>query len=112
MDVFKFKADARTAYQVKARSANDAGTIILHAVDSDGVLLGDGQSTNAGAITKMENLKLAKAGTIFVKVRSYDPNNSGDYSFASAPAISTRLPSRRHGKWSHAGRDVPVFATW
>ena len=85
LDEFKFKADAGTAYTFKARSGNDNGSIILHAVDSDGVVLGDGQSPNAGAVAKMENLKLAKAGWIFVKVRYYDSNNSGDYSFALGP---------------------------
>jgi len=60
-------------------------SIILHAVDSDGVTLGDGSSPNYGAVAKMENLKVAKAGWIFVKVRYYDSNNSGDYSFALGP---------------------------
>jgi hypothetical protein len=46
---------------------------------------GDGSSPNAGAVAKMENLKVAKAGWIFVKVRYYDGNNSGDYSFALGP---------------------------
>jgi hypothetical protein len=46
----------------------------------------------------MENLKVAKAGWIFVKVRYYDGNNSGDYSFALGPAISIHRPSRRHGE--------------
>jgi len=31
------------------------GSIILHAVDSDGVTLGDGSSPNYGAVAKMEN---------------------------------------------------------
>ena len=35
--------------------------------------------------SQMENLKVAKAGWIFVKVRYYDGNNSGDYSFALGP---------------------------
>jgi hypothetical protein len=85
LDEFKFKADAGTAYTFKARSGNDNGSIILHAVDSDGVTLGDGSSPNYGAVAKMENLKVAKAGWIFVKVRYYDSNNSGDYSFALGP---------------------------
>jgi len=85
MDVFKFKADAGTAYQVKVRTGNDAASMVLHAVDADGVVLGDGSSPNYGAVAKMENLKLAKAGMIFVKVNYYNSNNGGDYSLALGP---------------------------
>jgi len=65
---------------------DDSGSMAQHdAVDSDGVTLGHGSSPNFGAVAKMENLKVAKAGWIFVKVRYYDGNNSGDYSFALGP---------------------------
>jgi hypothetical protein len=36
-------------------------------------------------VAKIENLKLAKAGMIFVKVRYSDSNNRGGYSFALGP---------------------------
>jgi von Willebrand factor type A domain len=87
MDVFKFTAEAGKTYQFKARPAADGAVMTLAAVDRDGVNLGNGQSPNPGAVAKLENLKLAKTGAIFVKV-AFDRNYgrpAGDYSFAVGP---------------------------
>ena len=87
MDVFKFTAEAGKTYQFKARPAADGAIMTLSAVDGDGVNLGDGHPPNNGAVAKLENLKLAKTGAIYVKV-SFDRNYgrpAGDYSFAVGP---------------------------
>jgi hypothetical protein len=84
MDVYKFMAEAGKIYQFKTRPTNDAAVMALSAVDADGNKLGDAQAQNGGAVATLGNLKLAKTGTIFVKVsfnRSYG-NPAGDYSFA------------------------------
>jgi hypothetical protein len=79
MDVYKFNAEAGKAYTFKARPGTDDGTIGLAAVDGDGVSLGSGQSPNAGAVAKVENIKLAKGGAVYVKV-NYPYGTPGDYS--------------------------------
>ena len=85
MDVFKFKAEAGKSYQFKVRPSSANATLQLQAVDSDGVQLGNGQSVNRGAVAKIENLKIPKAGYIFVKV-SYDHYaDKGPYSMAFGP---------------------------
>ena len=87
LDVFKFTAEAGKTYQFKARPAADGAYMTLSAEDGDGVSLGSGQSPNAGALAKLENLKLAKTGAIFVKV-AFDRNYgrpAGDYSIAVGP---------------------------
>jgi hypothetical protein len=84
MDVFKLTAEAGKTYQFKARPAADGAYMTVNAVDGDGVNLGGGQSPNAGAVAKLENLKLAKTGAIYVKV-AFDRNYgrpAGDYSIA------------------------------
>jgi len=87
LDVFKFTAEAGKTYQFKARPAADGAYMTLSAEDGDGVSLGSGQSPNAGALAKLENLKLAKTGAIFVRV-AFDRNYgrpAGDYSIAVGP---------------------------
>ena len=73
----------------------------LSAVDADGNKLGDAQAQNGGAVATLGNLKLVKAGPIFVKV-SFNRNYgypAGDYSFAfgagdvaSPPRPTPRAP--------------------
>ena len=69
MDVFKFKVEGGKTYQFKARSAKSDGIIEVQAVDDDGNELGKATSPNKGAVAKIENLKLAKSGPIYIKVQ-------------------------------------------
>ena len=68
MDVFKFKVEGGKTYQFKARPARADGLVEVQAVDDDGNDLGKAASPNAGALVKLENLKLAKSGPIYIKV--------------------------------------------
>jgi hypothetical protein len=82
IDIFKFKADGGTAYAFKARPGDPKATLQLQATNSDGDALGQAQSPNPGAAAKLEDLKVAKSGSVYVKV-SYDQYGSkGPYSFA------------------------------
>jgi hypothetical protein len=82
MDVFKFKVDGGKTYTFKARPANSQATIQIQIVDGDGVDLGSGSSPNAGAVAKVENIKLAKSGSIYVKLSFYHYTAKGHYAFA------------------------------
>ncbi len=81
MDVFKFKAEQGKVYQFKARAINPEASIELQAIDSDGAILGKGESPNKGAAAKLENLKLAQPGDVYVKVSYYHYGAKGVYSF-------------------------------
>ena len=67
--MFKFKVEGGKTYQFKARPAKSDGIIEVQAVDDDGNDLGKAASPNKGAVAKIENLKLAKSGPIYVKVQ-------------------------------------------
>jgi hypothetical protein len=68
MDEFKFKADGTNSYSFKVRPSSDQGQMSLQAVDGDGVQLGQSTAPNRGAVAKLEGLKVAKPGYIYVKV--------------------------------------------
>jgi len=82
MDVFKFKADGTSSYSFKVRPSSAQGLLSLQAVDDDSVQLGQSTAPNRGTVAKLEGLKLAKPGYIYVKV-SYDQYEAkGPYSLA------------------------------
>jgi hypothetical protein len=47
------------------------GVLKLEVYDADGVKLGDTQSPNGGAVAKLENVAVTKAGPVFIRVKDY-----------------------------------------
>jgi hypothetical protein len=82
MDEFKFKADGTNSYSFKVRPSSDQGQMSLQAVDGDGVQLGQSTAPNRGAVAKLEGLKVAKPGYIYVKVTYDQFEAKGPYSLA------------------------------
>jgi hypothetical protein len=83
MDVFKFKVDGGKTYQFKARPAKSSGSIDVAVVDDDGNDLGKASSPNKGAVVKVENIKLQKSGSIFVKLQYGEwSSKQGHYGFS------------------------------
>ncbi len=82
VDIFKFKADGGTAYSFKARPGNPKTEMRVEVTDSDGTAIGQGDSGNAGAAAKAENFKIAKTGTILIKVTCPYGDKNTSYAFA------------------------------
>jgi len=92
MDVFKFKAEQGKVYLFKARPKNPEASIELQAIDSDGVILGKGESPNKGAAAKLENLKPAEPGYVYVKLWYYHYGAKGPYSFTLVQSDAEAKP--------------------
>ncbi|MFO1518470.1 MAG: VWA domain-containing protein [bacterium] len=77
-DVFKVNLNPNTPYEIKARPtvANSSGStlegvILIEVYDADGVKLAEGKSPNNGALAKIDNLVINKAGPVFIRVKDY-----------------------------------------
>lgn len=97
MDVFKFKAAANVAYEIKVRPQTN-NQLEVKVMDPDGIQLASADSSTRGSAIRIENVKLNKEGYVYIRVGDHDfrlgiPTEDAVYSLTIAAADGSTAPS-------------------
>jgi Ca-activated chloride channel homolog len=78
VDFFKFRADAKAAYQLRVRPSRAEKWVEISVTDADGVIVREANAPNAGAAVQADGLRFPKGGEVYVRVATHRSSSSGE----------------------------------